>query len=149
SGSFSYNLPLESVLLTLPISFPLIVFLSATSICVAAYARNFQQGQGYFVPYLVVAMLLSGVCSVMPTQNLPPAIYAFPIANVSVALRDILQAHYDWLSLTVTFVSSVLYAALFTQFASEWLSSEEALFGVQVAPERRRDFSRTVTVLYA
>ncbi len=148
SGSFLFSLSPLNVLLIVPLAFPLVLLFGAISVWISAYSRNFQQGQGYSVPYLLVAMFLAGV-SLLPAKHLPLAIYVVPISNVCVCIADILRGEYQWGAVLTTFVSSICYGVYVTRIAIDLLSKEEILFKIQISPTRRKDFDRVVAVLYA
>lgn len=61
SGAFALSLSPINIFLTVPLAFPLILLFGSIGVWISAYARNFQQGQGYSVPYLMSAMFLSSV----------------------------------------------------------------------------------------
>ncbi len=147
SGSFPFSLSPLNVLLIVPLALPMVLLFGAIAVCLSAYSRNFQQGQGYSVPYLIVAMLLSAV-SILPVKHLPAAIYVVPIANVCVCMADILRGEFKWAAVLTTFVSSIGYGIYVSRIAIDLLSKEEILFKIQISPTRRKDFDRVVAVLY-
>jgi sodium transport system permease protein len=148
SGSFLFSLSPTNILLTVPLAFPLVLLFGAISVWISAYSRSFQQGQGYSVPYLMIAMFLSGV-SLFPVKDLPAAVYVVPVANVCVCMTDILRGEINWPAVVTTFVSSLCYGLYVSGVAIDLLGKEEILFKIQTSPKRRNDFDRVVAVLYA
>lgn len=148
SGAFVLSLSPINIFLTVPLAFPLILLFGSIAVWISAYARNFQQGQGYSIPYLLTAMFLSAV-SLFPVKHLPAAIYIVPVSNVCVCMTEILRGEFNWVAVLVTFVSSICYGLYVSHVAIDLLSKEEALFKIQVSPARRKDYERIVAILYA
>lgn len=148
SGAFALSLSPINIFLTVPLAFPLILLFGSIGVWISAYARNFQQGQGYSVPYLMSAMFLSSV-ALFPVKHLPAAIYVVPVSNVCVCMTEILRGNLNWGAALVTFLSSTAYGLYVSRIAIDLLSKEEILFKIQTSPKRRKDFDRVVAVLYA
>lgn len=147
-GSFAFQLPVAAGLASLPLCIPLVLALSAIAMCVSSYAKTFQQGQSYFVPYLLGASILS-MAALIPSNELPPILGLVPIANVAISLRDILQGVYNWGFLALTFVSSSVYAYLAMRMAVNLLDREEALFDVQTAVHSPQRLFRAAGAVFA
>jgi sodium transport system permease protein len=148
SGAFLLSLSPSNIFLTIPLAFPLILMFGSVGVWISAYARNFQQGQGYSVPYLMIAMFLSGI-ALFPVKHLPAAIYVVPVSNVCVCMTEILRGEINWGAVLVTFISSTAYGLYVSRIAIDLLSKEEILFKIQQSPKRRKDYDRVVAVLYA
>lgn len=148
SGAFVLSLSPANIFLTIPLAFPLILLFGSIAVWISSYSRNFQQGQGYSVPYLMIAMFLGGV-ALFPVKHLPAAIYVVPISNICVCMTEILRGEFNWAAVLTTFISSAFYGIYVTRIAIDLLSKEEILFKIQVSPKRRKDFDRIVAVLYA
>ncbi len=148
SGAFALSLSPTNIFLTVPLSFPLILLFGSIGVWISAYARNFQQGQGYSVPYLMSAMFLSSV-ALFPEKHLPAAIYVVPVSNVCVCMTEILRGNLNWGAVLVTFLSSTAYGLYVSHIAIDLLGKEEILFKIQTSPKRRKDYDRVVAVLYA
>ncbi len=148
SGAFLLSLSPADIFLTVPLAFPLILLFGSIAVWLSSYSRNFQQGQGYSVPYLMIAMFLSAV-ALFPVKHLPAAIYIVPISNVCVCMTEILRGQFNWAAVLTTFISSTFYGVYVTHIAIDLLGKEEILFKIQVSPNRRKDFDRIVAVLYA
>ncbi len=148
SGAFVLSLSPSNIFLTIPLAIPLIMLFGSIAVWISSYSRNFQQGQGYSVPYLMIAMFLSAV-SLFPVKHLPAAIYIVPISNICVCMTEILRGDFNWAAVLTTFISSAFYGVYVTRIAIDLLSKEEILFKIQVSPNRRKDYDRIVAVLYA
>ncbi|MFN8551955.1 MAG: ABC transporter permease subunit/CPBP intramembrane protease [Candidatus Obscuribacterales bacterium] len=148
SGAFVLSLSPINIFMTVPLAFPLVLLFGSMGVWISAYARNFQQGQGYSIPYLMTAMFLAAV-SLFPVKHLPAAIYIVPVSNVCVCMTEILRGEINWAAVLVTFVSSSCYGLYVSRIAIDLLSKEETLFKIQVSPARRKDYDRIVAILYA
>lgn len=141
--------PLNALLLCTLVSIPLVVTLSSLSILLASWCKTFQQGQGYFVPFLFVAMGASSVCS-LPELKLSSGIAFIPIANTALSLKEVLSGHIDPVWQGISSIVSIAFAIYVTYIASRILDSERLLFGVADSRARRRlsgDFNPEIALL--
>ncbi len=129
--------PLKAVFMCLLVSIPLVVTLSSLSIMLASWCKTFQQGQGYFVPFLIVFMGATSVCS-LPELKLSSGIAFIPIANMALSLKELLSGNADPAWVAVAFTVSIGFAFYVTYLASSILDSERLLFGVADSYLRRR-----------
>jgi sodium transport system permease protein len=127
AGTFPLTIPFPAALLVLPVTLPLIIFLTAISLTVGAYSRNFQQAQSYASLLLIVCMIPSSA-ALLPTSDYPPLIAAVPIANTALAIRDLLSGQLTWQFATGVLLSSCMYAAVSIFFATKLLDSEHSVF---------------------
>jgi len=110
------------VLLFLPVS----VFLSAVLLMISAYAKSYKEAQLYFFPVYLVSMV-PAVASVLPGISLRSAIALVPIANVSVAAREVLVGKFDWLMLLLTFAVTSWSALAMMRASTRMLSLERLI----------------------
>lgn len=129
--------PLDALLMCMLISLPLVVTLSSLSILLASWCKTFQQGQGYFVPFLFVSMSASSVCS-LPELQLSSGVAFIPVVNTALALKEVLAGHLDLFWLSVSSIVTTIFAIYVTYLASTILDSERLLYGVADSRERRR-----------
>ena len=61
----------------------------------SAYAKSCKEAQLYFFPLYLVGMLPAGVGAIAQIP-LRSAISVVPVANISVAAREVLSGHTDW-----------------------------------------------------
>ncbi len=141
--------PIQAVIMCLFVAMPLVVTLSSLSILLASWCKTFQQGQGYFVPFLFVSMGASSVCS-LPGLKLSSGIALVPVVNTALSLKEVLTGQFDYVWLAVSLLVSVAFAFYVTYLASHILDSERLLFGVADSRLRRRisgDFCPEVGIL--
>lgn len=117
---------------------PLTVLLSSMSMYVAAWTRTFQQGQGYFLPVVIVALLMSSAAN-LPDVSLDSIAAIVPIANTSLCMKEMLSDTFRWPWIALTLLSSGLYAWVLTRAATALLDREDLLFGVQQSPRAKKE----------
>jgi len=129
--------PLNALLMCMLVSVPLVVTISSLALLLASWCKTFQQGQGYFVPFLFAAMGASSVCS-LPELRLSSGVAFIPVANTALSLKEVLSGHVDPLWLAISSIVAIAFAIYVTQIASRILDSERLLFGVADSRARRR-----------
>jgi sodium transport system permease protein len=142
--------PWPCFVLTAIVMLPLCITLAAAALMFASYAKTIQQGQGYFLPLMLVALMPLPVVMI-GTVHLNAAISAMPFLNAVVAFNDILCGYVDFLWLSVTAVVSVAFCYLVVQLVSPLLAREDLLFGVEDSPARRfaaGDYRRELFFLF-
>lgn len=107
----------ESIILIFVFMAPLVVLLSSMSVMLASKCNTFQQGQGYYLPFMCITMFPAGVLSINDA-SLSTLIAFVPIGNVCLVMREVLLRNYDWSWLTITFLVSFAYA---------WLAARQAI----------------------
>lgn len=128
---------------------PLVVSMASMALLLASLCKTFQQGQGYFTPFLIVGMAASGVCS-MPDLKLSSGIAFIPIVNTALCMKEVLSGSADWLWVGITFLVSILFALVVAKIATGMLDREELLFGLEKPRNirwRDGDFMRELLLL--
>jgi len=128
--------PWPCFLLTAIFMLPLCITVAASALMFASFAKTIQQGQGYFLPLMMLGLLPLPV-ALLGDVHLNAAISVVPFLNSVVAFNDILSGYVSGLWLTVSFLVSLGFCCLIVQLASPLLAREDLLFDVQEAPERR------------
>jgi sodium transport system permease protein len=124
----NFDLQLSSgMALTLLMLFvPLAATIASVLLMISAYAKTYKEAQMYFFPVYLVS-LVPTLASVMPGISLRSAIAFVPIANVSVAAREILMGRPDMIMLVVTFAVMSAAAAYLMRAAARLLSREDII----------------------
>ena len=120
-----------SVLVVLLLFLPLSALVSSVLLTVSGYSKTYREYQIYFFPIFLVFMLPS-LAAVLPGVELRSAIALVPLANVSVAVKEVLAGKYDWLFLAITFAvtsGAALYGARLT---SRSLSTERLITAAEL-----------------
>ncbi len=136
-GGETFIFPISAALTCAAICTPLVFSLAATAILLASCCKTFQQGQGYSVPFLLLFISSSAVCS-LPDLKLSSGIAFVPVLNLAVALKEGLsgQAEPLWLCLSVAI--SIALAVVLCHYASGILNSDRLLFDISDSTARRR-----------
>ncbi len=122
---FVIEAPPSTVLTLLLLFIPLAAFISSILLMLSAYAKSYKEAQLYFFPVYLVSMV-PALASVLPGLPLRSAISVVPLANVSVAVREILVGKFDWPMIGLTFIVMTA-AAGWTMWQSGKMLSQERL----------------------
>lgn len=101
-AGFTIELPPGAIANLLLLFFPLAATIAAILLMVSAYAKTYKEAQLYFFPVYLLG-LVPALAAVLPGISLRSAIALVPIANVSVAVREILMGRPDQPMIFVTF----------------------------------------------
>ncbi len=104
------------------------MFLSAVCLCVCIFAKSFKEANNYSTPVLLVFMFAS-MSGMLPNVTLTPKTALIPIVNVTLFIKSIFELHFDWQSIFLVFISTILYTVLAVIVMSKFFSSEDVLFG--------------------
>ncbi len=105
---------------------PFAAFVASALLLLSAYAKTYKEAQLYFFPVSLVCMIPS-LAAVLPGISLRSAIAAVPIANVSVAVREIMVGKFDWPMIGVTLAVMTLAAGLTIRAAARMLTQEQLI----------------------
>jgi sodium transport system permease protein len=127
-ADFAIDVPPASLAALALLLLPLAGFSSALLLTISGYAKSYKEAQLYFLPVYLLS-LLPAAAAALPGLALRSAIVVVPIANVSVAVRDVMMGRRDWLMiLAVSAVMSIL-AALMARSSARLLSAERLIGG--------------------
>jgi len=135
--NFDLQLPTRTALALLFLFLPLAATIASVLLMLSAYAKTYKEAQMYFFPVYIVSLLPS-LAAIMPGISLRSAIAFVPVANVSVAAREILMGRVDNLMIIVTVGVMMATALYFMRTSALMLSREDIIVSVQQATE---DFS--------
>jgi sodium transport system permease protein len=130
---FDLQLPTGMALTLLMLFVPLAATIASVLLMVSAYAKTYKESQMYFFPVYILGLIPS-LASVMPGMSLRSVIALVPVANVSVAAREILMGRSDPLMIAVTFAVMVLAAAFLVRAAARMLSREDIIIPTHTQP---------------
>jgi sodium transport system permease protein len=122
------SLPLSSYVLTFAMLVPVTFITSALFLAVAAFARDFKDGQNFLMPvYMVLAM--PAVLTMLPGVQIGAVTAFVPIVNVALLIKAVLvsEAPADFVFLTL--LSSAAYAGLAILLAARVFQQEQVLLG--------------------
>lgn len=105
---------------------PLAAFTASILLMISAYAKSYKEAQLYFFPVLLLSWVVA-LAGVLPGIALRSAIVLVPVANVSVAVREIMVGKFDWPMLASVFAVMVLAAAWALRASANMLSKESLI----------------------
>jgi sodium transport system permease protein len=128
-SSLALAMPPGTALLVLLLFLPVAALVSAVLLALSGVVRSYKEYQGLLFPIFVLFLVPAAAC-VLPGVRLRSAIALVPIANISVAVREVLGGLFDVPFLAVAFITTTAAAALATRFTTNALSAERL-----IAPE--------------
>src|SRR5437899_1263670 len=128
--TFELQLPTGIALTLLMLYLPLAATIASVLLMISTYAKTYKEAQMYFFPVYLVS-LIPTLASVMPGISLRSAIALVPVANVSVAAREILMGRPDVMMIGVTFAVMSITAAYLMRASARLLSRENIVVPAQ------------------
>jgi sodium transport system permease protein len=142
-------LPLECMSMVAVLTLPICLTLACAALALSAFARSVQQGQGYFLPLMLVTFVPAAL---VMNEALPisPALCLAPFVNCIALMDSILAGSAQPLYFLLTTLSSFAFAAICAYIVTPVMEREELLFSLEESPQRRYetgDFRREVFFL--
>lgn len=115
------------VLQALAMLIPVVVLFAALVLSISVYARSFKEAQNYMAPlsFLVFVPLM---VAMLPGINLNWQWAFIPIANVALAIKDILKGQADTVLLMAVWGMQAGLAVIMLSFCAYWFKRESVLF---------------------
>ena len=121
---FDLQLSTGMALTLLLLFIPLAATIASVLLMLSAYAKSYKESQMYFFPVYLLSLIPS-LASLMPGISLRSVIAFVPLANVSVAAREILMGRPDFLMIGVTFGVMVFTAGYLMRASARMLTRED------------------------
>lgn len=115
-----------AVLVLFALFVPVAVVISSLLLLVSAYAKTYRETQLYLLPVFLGLITLTAA-GLLPAVSLRSAIAIVPMANVSVAVREIMVGHYDIPMLLVTCAAMLAAAFMLLRWSSRMLGMERLI----------------------
>ncbi|MBL7191404.1 ABC transporter permease [bacterium] len=113
------------VLMMLPLS----ATFSALLLTLGVFAKSYKEAQSYMTP-LMILVILPAMVSIIPGITPTPKLALIPVVNVSLMLKEALMGRYDLALITITIISSLVYAFITMFIAFKQFQREEVLFRI-------------------
>lgn len=120
-----------SLVLLLLLFLPLTVLISSALLMLSGYAKGYKEYQLYFFPVMLV-FLVPSAAAVLPGMELASVIAFVPLANISVAVREVLVGEYSWAFLGITVATTTGLAALMARLTERSLSTEKLITAAEL-----------------
>jgi sodium transport system permease protein len=143
-------------LLLLLLYLPVAALIASGLLIASAYSKSYKEAQLYFLPAFVIGIAPT-LAAVVPGTSLRSILVLVPIANISLAVKDILAGNPDPLMTVVAWLITAGAAAGLAAASSRILSKESLITSVQLEPSAalgglenfRRDVLRFVAAAWA
>jgi sodium transport system permease protein len=133
SAGFAAAVPPQVALLLFVLYLPVSALASSVLLLVSGYARTYKEAQLYFFPVFLLGMI-PALAPFLPGLTLRSAIVIVPVANLSVAVKEVLIGNLDWPMMALAWVVTALAALWTSRLAVRTLSVERLI----TASERDR-----------
>ncbi len=124
--SFAVDSSPGTVVLLLLLFLPLAALAGGVLLLTSGIAKTYKEFQLYFLPVFLV-LLVPAFAAMLPGVELRSAIVAVPVANLSVAVREVLIGRVDWGFLAVAWAVSMAAAVAVGRATLKTLSTERLI----------------------
>ncbi|MEM1204429.1 MAG: ABC transporter permease subunit [Acidobacteriota bacterium] len=121
--SFAVELSALAALCLFLLFLPLAALVAAVLLLVSGRSKTYKEFQIHFFPIILLGLLPACV-SMLPGVELRSALALVPVANLAVAVREILVGELDWPMLAVTWITSAAAAVLVIRATLRALGTE-------------------------
>ncbi len=127
-SNFSFRLPLAALPLIILGSFLIAATFSALMIMVSCFANSFKEAQGV-VSLVYVIGIQPAVISALPGIDFNFKTALIPISNISLMFRELIRENYDWVPISITLGSLLLWCLILLFIARHLIGKEEFITG--------------------
>jgi sodium transport system permease protein len=106
---------------------PTAAIFAALLLAISIYAKSFKEAQSYIAP-LNMLVILPAFLAMLPGVELDWATASIPLANISLAIKELIKGTMDLSMLVAILGSSTLLAAGMLWAATWWFGREDVLF---------------------
>ncbi len=130
-ASTTLSLPLLGAAALLVV--PLALFLGGLLLGISTFARSLKEAQQLVLPVMLLAFG-AGILSMSQAVRLDSMVALIPVANVALAIRDLLAGQVHPVSIAVVSLSSFAWGALTLRWVTVQLQREEMVLGFDPEP---------------
>ena len=127
-------IPPATVALLLVLLLPLAALVAAVLLALSGVAKSYREFQVYVLPVLL-AFLLAAAASVLPAVRLRSIVVLAPVANISIAVKEVLAGTTDWPFLALAVAVTGATAAAAVRMTTRVLSTERLVTGAELTRE--------------
>lgn len=129
--SFEVDLSAVTVVLLLLLLLPLAALSSSVLLLASGVAKTYKEFQIYFFPIFLGAAL-PACAAMLPGLGLRSVIAVVPVANISVAVREVLVGQRDWMMLAVAWMVSMATAVVALRATMRALGTERLITASEI-----------------
>jgi sodium transport system permease protein len=126
STSFTAAVTPPVALLLFVLYLPLAALAASALIYISGRARSYKEAQLLFFPVFLIG-LVPALAPLLPGLPLRSAIVLVPIANIAVAVKEILIGSFDWPMIVLSWLATAAAAAFVTHLGVRSLSTEKLI----------------------
>lgn len=122
-GTLSGFIDPGNVILMLLMMIPLVVFIAGILTLITTYAKSYKEAQSMISPMTIV-IIIPAMVGLMPGVEFNSVTAIIPIANISLATKEIISGTLNFSYYALALGSLLIYASLSVWAASWWFSKE-------------------------
>jgi sodium transport system permease protein len=126
STDFAAAISPATALLLLVLLLPVAALATSLLLLTSGYARSYQEAQLYFFP-LFILCLAPALAPFLPGLPLRSAIVLVPVANLALAVKEVLVGSFDWPMLIISWLVTAAAAVWSTRFGVRLLANEKLI----------------------
>jgi membrane protease YdiL (CAAX protease family)/ABC-type transport system involved in multi-copper enzyme maturation permease subunit len=124
--NMSFDIPPGTVALVLLFLLPVAGLASSILLLTSGYAKTYKEAQLYFFPVFLLS-LIPALAPFLPGITLRSAIVAVPVANIAVAVKELLVGDLDWPMMILAWLVTAAAAVWVRRLAVRTLSTERLI----------------------
>lgn len=115
-----------TVILLFLMYLPVAALVASGLLLISGYAKSYKEAQMYFMPALLLG-LVPAIVPFLPGISLRSMVALLPIANVAVAVKDILTGSFDWPMIALAWLVTAGAAVWITRAGARFLLTERLI----------------------
>jgi len=135
--NFAAAITPQRAVLLLVLFLPVVALASSVLLLTSGYAKSYKEAQLYFFPVFLLGMV-PALAPMLPGVSLRSAIVAVPVANLAVAVKEVLVGTPDWAMTAVAWLVTAGAALWVGRLAERTLSTERLITAADVGAEELR-----------
>jgi sodium transport system permease protein len=147
SANFAAAVSPATVLLLLVLFLPVAALVASVLLLTSGYAKSYKEAQLYFMPVMLLG-IAPALAPMLPELPLRSIVVLVPIANIALAVKEILVGSFDWPMIALAWLVTTGTAVWITRKSVSFLSAERLITATTSSDVSPRDgaalFSRHV-----
>lgn len=125
--TISFSISPLTIIIGIIICIAASLFISGMSIAITSFAKTYKEAQSssQVLSIITIIPMMTSIMDISITTKY----YLIPIANYVQLLMDIFSGNFNYLNITIVFLSSILYVIIVIIYIIKQYKSEKVLFG--------------------
>jgi sodium transport system permease protein len=128
TSSFAVSITPQLAAVLLVLYLPVVLLTASVLLLTSAYAKSYKEAQLFMTPVLI-GLIVPTLIPFMPDIELTSAIILVPLANLSIAVRDVLVGRPNWMAVGTAWMITAGVAAWVTSLSVKALHNEALVTG--------------------